>query len=111
MFFGTKPFLIISDADLLKDITVKHFDKFANRMVSNYIYLGKGVSWGGGGGGGGGLTARYYHSILSTNLFLWTEVEGTCFLLSLVSNVRAYCIILGIYLFMCICELCTIRFV
>ena len=38
MFFGTKPFLIISDADLLKDITVKHFDKFANRMVSNYIY-------------------------------------------------------------------------
>ena len=38
MFFGMKPFLIISDADLLKDITVKHFDKFANRMVSTYIY-------------------------------------------------------------------------
>ena len=38
MFLGMKPFLIISDADLLKDINVKHFDKFANRVVSNSIY-------------------------------------------------------------------------
>ena len=37
MFFGMKPFLIISDVDLLKDITVKHFDKFVNRSVSEYL--------------------------------------------------------------------------
>ena len=35
MFFGMKPFFFIADADLLKDITVKHFDKFANRLVSD----------------------------------------------------------------------------
>ena len=37
MFFGMKPFFFIADADLLKDITVKHFDKFANRLVSDCI--------------------------------------------------------------------------
>lgn len=31
-----KPFYVIADADLLKDITVKHFDKFANRLVSDH---------------------------------------------------------------------------
>ena len=30
-----KPFYVISDVDLLKDITVKHFDKFVNRAVSD----------------------------------------------------------------------------
>ena len=37
MFFGMKPFIVIADADLLKDITVKHFDKFVNRLVSYCI--------------------------------------------------------------------------
>ena len=30
-----KPFIVIADVDLVKDITVKHFDKFANRLVSD----------------------------------------------------------------------------
>ena len=37
IFFGKKPFYVISDVDLLKDITVKHFDKFPNRMVSDCL--------------------------------------------------------------------------
>ena len=39
MFFGMKPFFFIADADLLKDITVKHFDKFANRLVSDCTWV------------------------------------------------------------------------
>ena len=30
-----KPYVVISDLDLVKEITGKHFDKFTNRMVSN----------------------------------------------------------------------------
>ena len=30
-----KPFIVIAEVDLVKDITVKHFDKFVNRLVSD----------------------------------------------------------------------------
>ena len=32
-----RPFFVVADVDLLKDITVKHFDKFPNRLVSYHI--------------------------------------------------------------------------
>ena len=35
VYFGPKPFYIVADLDLIKDITVKHFDKFVNRTVSD----------------------------------------------------------------------------
>ena len=34
LYSGKKPFLIISDLDLLKQIMIKNFDKFQNRIVS-----------------------------------------------------------------------------
>ena len=33
-----RPFVVISDVDLVKEITVKHFDKFVNRFVSDCIH-------------------------------------------------------------------------
>ena len=33
IFFGTTPTYIIADMDLVKEITVKHFDKFTDRLV------------------------------------------------------------------------------
>ena len=33
MFVGTTPVYVIADMDLCREITVKHFDKFADRMV------------------------------------------------------------------------------
>ena len=33
VFLGSVPVYIIADMDLVKEITVKHFDKFADRMV------------------------------------------------------------------------------
>ena len=35
VLLGPQPFYIISDMDLVKEITVKHFDKFVDRMVSS----------------------------------------------------------------------------
>ena len=34
VFFGTKPCYYIADFDLCKEIFVKHFDKFVDRLVS-----------------------------------------------------------------------------
>ena len=34
LYFGKKPFLVVSDPDLLKLILIKNFDKFPNRFVS-----------------------------------------------------------------------------
>ena len=55
IFFGTTPTYIIADMDLVKEITVKHFDKFTDRLVG-----------GGGGGGGGGaiFNALYNVSVI-----------------------------------------------
>ena len=44
MFFVTKRLFVISDVDLVKEITVKQFDKFVNRLVSAsttcvYVYI------------------------------------------------------------------------
>lgn len=33
-FFGTRPVYFIADVDIVRDITVKHFDKFTDRLVS-----------------------------------------------------------------------------
>ena len=33
VFFGTKPAYFIADMDLVREITVKHFDKFTDRLV------------------------------------------------------------------------------
>ena len=35
VLLGPQPFYVISDMDLVKEITVKHFDKFVDRMVSS----------------------------------------------------------------------------
>ena len=37
IFLGMKPFVVISDVNLAKEISVKHFDKFMNRFVSDYM--------------------------------------------------------------------------
>ena len=37
VFFGTKPWYFIADLDLCKDIFVKHFDKFVDRLVSGNV--------------------------------------------------------------------------
>ena len=34
VFFGSRPVYDITDMDLFREITVKHFDKFTDRMVS-----------------------------------------------------------------------------
>ena len=34
VFLGTRPAYFIADMDLVREITVKHFDKFVDRMVS-----------------------------------------------------------------------------
>ena len=39
LYFGTRPFLIVSDPDLLKEILIKNFDKFQNRIVSYFLSL------------------------------------------------------------------------
>ena len=36
IYFGPRPFLFITDLDMIKDITVKLFDKFVDRAVSEY---------------------------------------------------------------------------
>ena len=35
VFFGSRPVYDITDMDLFREITVKHFDKFTDRMVSH----------------------------------------------------------------------------
>ena len=35
VFFGSSPVYVLADMDLFKEITVKHFDKFIDRMVSD----------------------------------------------------------------------------
>ena len=35
VFFGTRPAYFIADMDLFREITVKHFDKFTDRLVSD----------------------------------------------------------------------------
>ena len=35
VFFGTRPAYFIADMDLVREITVKHFDKFTDRLVSD----------------------------------------------------------------------------
>ena len=35
VLLGPQPFYVISDMDLVKEITVKHFDKFVDRKVSS----------------------------------------------------------------------------
>ena len=37
IFIGMKPFIVISDVNLAKEIAVKHFDKFVNRFVSHCV--------------------------------------------------------------------------
>ena len=39
IFLGMRPFVVISDVDLVKEITVKHFDKFVNRFVSDCMWF------------------------------------------------------------------------
>ena len=34
IYFGMTPFLFISDVDMIKDVTVKQFDKFVDHTVS-----------------------------------------------------------------------------
>ena len=34
IYFGTTPFLLIADLDMIRDVTVKQFDKFVDRTVS-----------------------------------------------------------------------------
>ena len=38
VLFGPQPLYVISDMDLVKEVTVKHFDKFADRVVSSTVY-------------------------------------------------------------------------
>ena len=38
MLFGPAQLYIIADVDLVKEITVKHFDKFADRIVSTIAW-------------------------------------------------------------------------
>jgi cytochrome P450 len=35
MYFGTKPFLLLTDLDMIRDVTIKHFDKFVDHMNSS----------------------------------------------------------------------------
>ena len=37
MFFGPVQTYVIADMDLVKEITVKHFDKFPDRLVSTIL--------------------------------------------------------------------------
>ena len=37
VFLGTKPSYYIADMDLCKEIFVKHFDKFVDRIVSSSV--------------------------------------------------------------------------
>ena len=39
LYFGKRPFLVVSDPDLLKQILIKNFDKFQNRFVSFLYYV------------------------------------------------------------------------
>lgn len=39
VFFGSRPVYVIADVDLFKEITVKHFDKFVDRLVRPYTPL------------------------------------------------------------------------
>ena len=39
MYFGTKPFLHITDLDMIRDVTARHFDKFVDHFVSKAIYI------------------------------------------------------------------------
>ena len=39
VFFGTRPTYIVADLDLFKEITVKHHDKFMDRLVSDILHL------------------------------------------------------------------------
>ena len=33
VFFGSRPVYVLADVDLFKEVTVKHFDKFVDRLV------------------------------------------------------------------------------
>ena len=37
IYFGTKPFLFTTDLNMIKEVTVKQFDKFVDRTVSNFL--------------------------------------------------------------------------
>ena len=37
MCLGPKLMYLVADLDLIKDVTVKHFDKFVNRTVSDHF--------------------------------------------------------------------------
>ena len=39
IYFGTKPFLLIMDLDMIRDVTVKQFDKFVDRLVRSFFFL------------------------------------------------------------------------
>ena len=39
VLLGPQPLYIIADMDLVKEITVKHFDKFADRVVRATLCL------------------------------------------------------------------------
>ena len=39
LYFGKRPFLVVSDPDFLKQILIKNFDKFQNRFVSSLYYI------------------------------------------------------------------------
>ena len=39
MYFGTKPFLHITDLDMIRDVTTRHFDKFVDHFVSKALYI------------------------------------------------------------------------
>ena len=39
IYFGSKPFLFITDLNMIKEITVKQFDKFVDRTVSTFLFM------------------------------------------------------------------------
>ena len=39
VFLGSSPVYVLADMDLFKEVTVKHFDKFVDRMVSDLASL------------------------------------------------------------------------
>ena len=41
IYFCVKPFLLITDLNMIKEVTVKQFDKFVARMVSTIFLLTK----------------------------------------------------------------------
>ena len=40
IYFGAKPFLYITDLNMIREVTVKQFDKFVDRTVRNFLCEG-----------------------------------------------------------------------